>query len=106
MSIGLIPGAVASLNAETRYEVFGNNTAFRCDVLLCPEAEGGFSAHCLNLRGVVSEGETEAEALANIADAFRETVAYYRGENRPIPWGKVSPEPTAESLNKYIIVRM
>ena len=36
------------------------------------ESEEGFSVWVPGLPGCVSQGETEAEALANIADAVRE----------------------------------
>ena len=36
------------------------------------ESEEGFSVSCPGLPGCWSQGETEAEALANIQDAIRE----------------------------------
>lgn len=41
-------------------------------VMLVPEDEGGFSVRCPGLPGCWSQGETEEEALENIADAIRE----------------------------------
>lgn len=40
------------------------------DVILEPSEDGGFTAYVPALRGCVSEGETEEEALANIRDAI------------------------------------
>ncbi len=40
------------------------------EAVLCPEGEGGFSVFALNYPGVISQGETEEEAEANIAEAF------------------------------------
>ena len=40
------------------------------EVLLDPQEEGGFTVWCPQLRGCVSEGETRAEALANIREAI------------------------------------
>lgn len=41
------------------------------DVCLTEEDEGGFSIECLSLRGCISQGETEEEAVKNIKDAMR-----------------------------------
>jgi antitoxin HicB len=38
-------------------------------VILSPEAEGGFSVAVPALRGCYTQGETEAEALANAREA-------------------------------------
>jgi len=32
----------------------------------------------VNLPGAISQGETEAEAIENMRDAFRETIRYYQ----------------------------
>jgi predicted RNase H-like HicB family nuclease len=39
-------------------------------VMLGQEPEGGYSAQCLELPGVISEGENRKEALANIREAI------------------------------------
>jgi predicted RNase H-like HicB family nuclease len=39
------------------------------------ESEEGVSVSCSGLPGCWSQGETEAEALANIQDAIREYIA-------------------------------
>jgi predicted RNase H-like HicB family nuclease len=41
------------------------------DVCLTEEDEGGFSIECLSLRGCISQGETEEEAIKNIKDAMK-----------------------------------
>jgi predicted RNase H-like HicB family nuclease len=40
------------------------------DVVLEPSEDGGYTVHVPALRGCVSEGETEEEALDNIRDAI------------------------------------
>ncbi len=40
------------------------------DVVLEPSDEGGYTVHVPSLRGCVSQGETEDEALENIRDAI------------------------------------
>lgn len=79
---------------------------YECRVLLCPEPEGGFSAHALRLPGVVSEGETEQEALDNIAEAFRGAIAAYRQGGDAIPWETVEIERTKGSLERWILVNV
>ena len=96
-------GAVVSI---IRLEQFTHESAFRCDVLLCEEEDGGYSAHCLNLAGVISQGDNESEAVANVCDAFRETILYFRQIGRPIPWGRVAVERTGKCLERFAIVRI
>jgi len=40
------------------------------EVFLEPAEEGGYTVTCPSLPGVVSEGETKEEALANVKDAI------------------------------------
>jgi predicted RNase H-like HicB family nuclease len=40
------------------------------DVVLEPSEDGGYTAYVPSLRGCVSEGDTEEEALDNIRDAI------------------------------------
>lgn len=87
------------------WENFDHETAFQCHVILWPEDEGGYSAHCANLIGVVSQGDTIAEAMDNIADAFKETLAYYRDAGERVPWGKVEAERPSGYLERRILVR-
>ena len=41
------------------------------DVVLEPSEDGGYTVYVPSLRGCVSEGDTEAEALENIRDAIQ-----------------------------------
>ena len=66
--------------------------AYECRVMLCPEEVGGFSIHALDLPGVVSQGETEKEAIDNIVDAFTGVIAAYKDAGSPVPWGPVTVE--------------
>ncbi len=91
-----------SLSAS-QWQPFGERT-FECRVLLYPEAGGGFSAIAQRLPGVVSEGETEKEALANIDEAFRGAVAFYLDERGAIPWKDVAVERTEGCKERWIIV--
>lgn len=42
----------------------------RLKVVLEPSDEGGFTVYAPSLPGCISEGDTEAEALANIQEAI------------------------------------
>jgi predicted RNase H-like HicB family nuclease len=77
---------------------------YECRAVLCPEAEGGYSVHALNLPGVVSQGETFREALANIAEAFRAAVSYYLETHGTIPWSPVDVERSQDSQERWILV--
>jgi len=46
---------------------------FKAALLACPE--GGFTAFCPQINGAVSQGETEADALENLADAIEGILA-------------------------------
>ena len=103
--------SIAELRSEDSKETtpwqqfFERVKAYECPVLLCPEKEGGFSVHALTLPGAVSEGETEAEALANIREALESLVSEYARIGRPIPWGKVDVEDVPKGAKeRWILV--
>jgi len=55
------------------------------EVFLEPAEEGGYVVTCPSLPGVVTEGETKEEALANVKDAIEGylTVLRKRGLHEP-----------------------
>ncbi|MCC7475556.1 MAG: type II toxin-antitoxin system HicB family antitoxin [Pirellulales bacterium] len=79
--------------------------AYECRVLIRPEPEGGFSAFALRLPGVASQGETEAEALVNIADAFEAALQCYL-ESGDIPWKDAVVDRTAGCMERWILVNV
>lgn len=54
-------------------------------IILEPQEEGGYTVHVPALPEVVSEGDTEAEALANAEDAIRLVLTYRQEHGIPIP---------------------
>ena len=54
-------------------------------VVLEPQAEGGFTVTVPALPEVVTEGDTEAEALAMAKEAIRAILDYRRDHGLPIP---------------------
>ncbi len=89
---------------KSGWKTFDDGRTFECRVLLYPEAGGGFSAIAARLPGVVSEGETEKEALDNIAEAFQGAVAHYLDDRGAIPWTDVAVERTEGCKERWIIV--
>ncbi len=98
-------GSPSEVLEATAWEALGDNV-FECRAVLCPEQEGGYSAHALRLPGVVSQGETAEEALANIADAFRGAVSVYLAENGTIPWTTVEIDRPKGSIERWILVNV
>ena len=54
-------------------------------VILEPQEEGGFAVLVPALPEVVTEGDSEEEALANAEEAIRAILAYRRDNGIPIP---------------------
>jgi len=106
MSSDLILERRGAISSFPYFEWTGglDSNTYECKVLLCPESEGGFSAHAVRLPGVVSEGETETEALANIADAYRAALQSYRDSEMEIPWSDEQFERPEGSKELWILV--
>ena len=50
-----------------------------------PQPEGGSTVTSPLLPELITEGDTMAEALDNVEDAFRAVVEIYRDRGRPLP---------------------
>jgi antitoxin HicB len=70
---------------------------FDFTVVLEPQPEGGFTVSVPALPEVVTEGDTEAEAMAMAEDAIRAVLAYRHNHGLPIT---VDTEPKASSLTE------
>ena len=78
---------------------------YDCKVLLVPDEDGGFSAIMPHLPGTSSQGETEAEALANIKEAFRGVARVYLEQGGTIPWSQPDLEDKPQgSRERWILV--
>ncbi len=66
---------------------YPNQTCFECRVGLLREADGTFSVYAINLPGVASQGDNEAEAISNIIDALAGVLIEYQSEGE-IPWAE------------------
>ena len=60
-------------------------TDYSFSIILEPQEEGGFTVLVPALPAVVTEGETEQEALANVEEAIRAIVSYRRDHGIAIP---------------------
>lgn len=54
-------------------------------VVLYPDEDGFWVAECPSLLGCVSQGETKAEAIANIKEAIELCIAVLEEDGRPVP---------------------
>ncbi len=54
-------------------------------VILEPQEDGGFTVLVPALPEVVTEGDTESEALENAADAIRAAIAHRQETGMPVP---------------------
>jgi predicted RNase H-like HicB family nuclease len=77
-----------------------------CRVLICPEADGGYSAHAIRLPGVVSQGSTPDEALDNILEAFKETIQCYLESGDSIPWQAITIDRPAGCFERWVLVNV
>jgi len=59
--------------------------SYSFSVILEPQEEGGFTVLVPALPEVVTEGNTEKEALANADEAIRAIVSYRKDHAIPIP---------------------
>ncbi len=59
----------------------------RIPLVLEPQPEGGYTVTSPLLPELVTEGDTLAEALANVEDAFAAVAEIYEDRGRPLPPG-------------------
>jgi len=67
--------------------------AFVADACIVPDEEQGFWACVPTLPGVISEGDTENEAWANIAEALTGALHSYIESGSAIPWQETADIP-------------
>lgn len=72
-------------------------TTFNFTIVLEPQPEGGFTVLVPALPEVVTEGDTEKEAIEMAEDAIRAVLAYRRDHGLPIP------EDTVPTLRKVTV---
>jgi len=58
-------------------------------ILLEKDNDGGYTARCLELKGVYGQGETEKEALKEIQTALDIALNYYKEKKLVFPYRKI-----------------
>ena len=59
----------------------------RIPLILEPQPEGGYTVTSPLLPELITEGDTIAECLVNVEDAFAAVVEIYEDRGRPLPAG-------------------
>lgn len=59
----------------------------RIPLILDPQPEGGYTVTSPLLPELITEGDTIAECLVNVEDAFAVVLEIYEDEGRPLPAG-------------------
>jgi predicted RNase H-like HicB family nuclease len=59
---------------------------YKFSVVIEPAEEGGYFAECPALPGCASQGETYAEAVANIQDAIKGSIASLVAHGEAVPF--------------------
>jgi predicted RNase H-like HicB family nuclease len=60
-------------------------SAFQLDIIVKPCEEGGYFASCPSLQGCHAEGETYADAIANVLDVARIIIEYQQQRQGVLP---------------------
>ena len=81
-------------------------TVIECLTYLVPEDDGGYSVFIPSLPGAVSQGETEAEAIRNIVEAFEGVVEVYKERGQPIPWTNTFDPPPENAKERRILLNV
>lgn len=58
---------------------------YKLPLVFEPQPEGGYTVTCPILPELITEGETVAEALANVEDALSAIIEAYEDLDRPLP---------------------
>ncbi len=85
------------------WRLYENGQAHVLIARLTEEEEGGYSSYAARLPGVVSQGETIAEALRNTEDAFRAAIGCYREHGEAIPWQELPPRSPDEIERRVVV---
>ncbi len=59
--------------------------AYKLPLVFEPQSEGGYTVTCPILPELITEGDTIAEALANVEDALLAIIEAYQDLDRPLP---------------------
>ena len=100
----IVSGTFIRLGVFKKQERETETKVYECWVCLVPEDGGGYSVFMPDLPGVVSQGETEEEAIHNIEEAFLGAAEVYEEMGQPIPWAKDHQPRPANAKERWILV--
>jgi antitoxin HicB len=66
---------------------------YRVPLVFSPQPEGGYTVTSPELPELLTEGDTLAEAQANVGDAFEAVVELYADQGRSLPASICLPAP-------------
>ncbi len=66
---------------------------YRVPLVFTPQPEGGYTVTCPVLPELITEGDTLAEAQANVRDAFEAVIEIYSERGCPLPASLSVPTP-------------
>jgi antitoxin HicB len=72
-------------SVKRRKEALTMAHVYRVPLVLTPQPEGGYTVTSSALPGLVTEGDSLEQALANVEDALRVTLELYEDTGRPVP---------------------
>jgi antitoxin HicB len=78
-------------------------TCYSVPVRLARERGGGYSVIVPVLPGCASQGDTVAEALANVREALAAAIECYQAHNEPIPWKPLRGDRRARNLRRVVV---
>ena len=79
------------------------SSVYRVPLVLTPQEDGGYTVTSPILPGLVTEGDSLEEALANVEDALRATLELYEDTDRPLPSGLVQ-DPDAGAIQFDVLL--
>jgi antitoxin HicB len=71
-----------------------NSVMYRVPLVFTPQPEGGYTVTSPVLPELLTEGDTLAEAQANVRDAFDAVVELYAEQGRSLPTSISLPTPS------------
>jgi antitoxin HicB len=79
------------------------STVYTLPLLLTPQPEGGYTVTSPALPELLTDGDTLAEALEHVQDAFLAALEIYEDMGKPLP-AAVHPVPATITLDYVVAV--
>jgi predicted RNase H-like HicB family nuclease len=80
---------------------------FRCQVVICPAEEGGFTSLVPALSAAYSQGDTVEQTLERTQEAVTGVVKFYLERGMEVPFdASAKHEPRKGDVTKWIVVHV